>query len=432
MLLRFSFANWASFRDEAELSLVASSLKGDAGAVRPALERGGASALSGCLIYGANASGKSNVIAALSNFRSTVRFSHSRGKPDGGIPRKPFQLDPVCKSKPTTFEVEFAIEGVLYEFGYIFNDEEIIEEWLYAHPGRGRQVWYKRDRQDIKFGKYLKGNTSQLAALARKNSLFLSAAIQNNYEPLVPVFKFIDSIEFLRSGPRGIGLGLAEKPVLDSVVEFLHEADFGIVEVKSERRKTTEFTQGLLGVVAEFVSSHDAEFDKSSFLDADQNMLKDVSFGHRSEDGDVVYLDISDESDGTIKLAEMLVPVLEALKKGTVLVIDELDANLHPLLSSKIFAMFSDPRLNKNGAQIIATTHDTMLLTSTNVRRDQVWFTEKSKAGVSNLYPLSDFTVRGSDNIEKGYIDGRFGGVPFLGDVKKLTKRLVEETELSD
>lgn len=422
MLLRFSAANHLSIRDAQEISLVASSLKDREDGLIACDAVPGKRVLPAAVIYGANASGKTNVIDALRFMRRAVVSSHSRGEPGQPIPRSPFRLDPACASQPSVFELDFIVAGERYHYGFEALGDAFQSEWLYAFPSNRRQMLFKRKAgEPIVFGRNLKGRNRVIEDLTRPNSLFLSAAAQNNHEQLSPIASFLSEIRTAFDidvpGPD-LSQTLSDDDMGPRVIDFLKKIGTGIINYRRTEKEIPEEVKNINRAIASAI----ADVTKKPFSwDADDEAT--VSFlelAHRDRDGNPVYFDVGEESAGTQRLLGILGRVYRALDKGTLIVIDELDASLHTQASEAVLALVLSAALNPKGAQLITTTHDTNLLRSKFLRRDQIWFTEKDEGGATHLYPLSDFSTRQGDNIEKGYLQGRFGAIPFAGSVADL------------
>lgn len=431
MLLQFSATNYQSIRARQTLSLVASSLK-DEGVDLIEGSKAGHRVLPTAVIYGANASGKTSVLTGLELMADHVKYSHTRNGPGERIPRRPFALDENSKNEPTRFDCDFVINGVRYHYGFSYTSTEFVEEWLYAIGTGGRQRWFERIGADVKFGKYLKGQNRVTASLMRANSLFLSVAAQNAHPQLTEVFGFFQNV--LRFELEGevepAAISARYKGGIDPrVVRFLRAADAGIVDAELETTPTDDKARSLISEVMEVVrkfSDSKVEVNAPDFTDVVRVRLAHVSVG-----GNPTFLNLQRESRGTLRLLALLSPVLHALDSGLTLVVDELDSSLHTLLAIELVRLFSSHGTNPKGAQLIASTHDTNLLRGGVLRRDQVWFTEKNDAGETCVYPLSEIATRKTDNLEKGYLQGRFGAVPFLGGVDEVfaAKTCVNEAE---
>ena len=422
MLLRFSVQNHLSIKEKQELSLVASSLKDREEGLIACDAVPGKRVLPAAVIYGANASGKTNLLRALGFMRGAVLFSHSRGEPGEPIPRSPFRLDPACAVAPSVFELDFMVAGERYHYGFEALDDVFQSEWLYAFPNNRRQMLFERKADNsFEFGRGLKGRNRVIEDLTRPNSLFLSAAAQNNHEQLSPVARFFSEMRTAFDidvpGPV-LSQTLIDDDMSPRVIDFLKKLETGIIDY----RRTEQEIPEEIKKVNRAIDAAIADVNKKPFSsDADDKATMSIlELAHRDREGNPVYFDVGEESAGTQRLLGVLGRVYRTLDKGSVLVIDELDASLHTQASEAVLALVSTAERNAKGAQLITTTHDTNLLRSTLLRRDQIWFTEKDEGGATHLYPLSDFSTRKGDNIEKGYLQGRFGAIPFAGSVADL------------
>ncbi|MFN3687750.1 AAA family ATPase [Salinarimonas sp.] len=416
MLLRFGVANHRSIRERQEISFIASKLKG--GTTQP-IEVAGLKeqVLPAALVYGANASGKSNLLGALDAMRDHVLDSFHKRAPTAGVPRDPFRLDDVSPSNSTEFDVDFLIDGTRYEYGFTFTDQSFLSEWLYAYPTGHRQMWFERSAGGLRFGRALKGENKAIAALTRDSSLFLSAAAQHGHSSLTQIYRFFQSVVTCLSANVHVGELQENAENIDySILEFFTYADTGIVSLKKDQiqieAESSEFAQDLEKLLQKHFGS-----DKRFALDDPKTELR---LGHASVGQKEVFFSLSAESRGTLRMMKLVHFVLRALRRGSTLVIDELDASLHTLLASRLIELFGNPKLNPKGAQLLATTHDTHLLCSPAIRRDQIWFAEKNREGATSIYPLTDIRTRAEDNLERGYLQGRFGAIPFLGSVEEL------------
>jgi AAA15 family ATPase/GTPase len=422
MLIRFAVENHLSIRERQELSLVASPLK-DKGADLIDTVYEGVHFLPAALLYGGNASGKSNFISAINYVKYLVRFSHERGRPEGGIPRSPFLLDEDSRKAPSTFDLEFIVGGTRFNYGFSVNNISFSGEWLYAFPSRKKQTWYIRDddRKHIYFGKQLRGASKVIESLTRSNSLFLSVAAQNAHKQLMPIYTFFQNIHFNSGTENSAGdafTTFARGEIDRRIVSFLAHADIGIVDYKFEDRLSDSDSSAIINEIFDVLKKHYNSSDLN--FNVNDLAIKQISLGHRTEEGSHRFLELRMESSGTLRLLILLKNIFVALDQGSVAIIDELDASLHTLLSERIITLFNSKKMNPRGAQLIATTHDTNLLRGNVLRRDQIWFVEKNKNGATVIYPLTDIKTRNSDNIEKGYLQGRFGAIPFGSPIENL------------
>lgn len=429
MLIEFRVENHRSIRDEQALTMRAGRV-GAPDDPRPRAVSGDKNktgVLPVAALYGANASGKSNLLAAFDFMRRAVVDSHRSWLPDGGIPRAPFAWGSKT-SEPSMFEVTLLQDGTRYRYGFVADDERFLEEWLYAWPAGRKQSWFEREGDEFKFGEHLRGENRMIEQVTRPNALFLSAAVQHRHDQLAGIYEW-----FWTAGPVYVSRGhqghfddpfllegwlsqifdvqpsstqlppftgeLSANDRLRSVRDLLRAADVGIVDVKLEQRG----------------DDPDARLRR--------RRPPRVFVRHQST-ADDAWLPFDEESHGTQTLFRMAPYLLSALRNGSLLVIDELEASLHPLLALQVVRMFNDPRTNPRNAQLLFTTHDTNLLGTElgepALRRYQIWLTEKDKEGATCLYPLTDYKPRKAENLERGYLQGRYGAIPFLGPLARV------------
>ena len=419
MLLRFGVSNHLSIRDYQELSLSASPLRDrEDGLIDcPAAPNG--SLLPAAVIYGANASGKSNLIDTISTMREMILRSQTHGEPDGGVPRHPFRLNEESSRSLSRFDIDFLVDGARHHYGFEASDVGFETEWLYAFPKSRRQMLFEREGDEFHFGRALKGQNSVIAGLTRPNSLFLSAAAQNSHEQLSKVSRYFGSLRIVSGiAFRGetVSRRLAGRKELDRrVIDFLGDIDAGIIDYRRKEyelpEEAREIGQQIVTLIGKKIGSELPEVEDKRAA---------IELAHRGRDGAPFYLEMERESTGTRRLLIALGLAFRALDKGSPLFIDELDASLHTQAGQAFLKLFCSRETNPKGAQIIATTHDTNLLKSSALRRDEVWFTEKEADGATRLYPLTDIRTRRGDNIEKGYLQGRYGAVPLDDPVSTL------------
>lgn len=443
MLLRFGVENHKSIRNYQELLLTASHFKENAESL---LSTGDSriKAVPVAAIYGANASGKSTLLDAMRFLQSAVQYSHSRGDATGGTTYSPFALDDVSKSHPSRYDIDIEIEETRFHYGFVLDGEKINEEWLFAIPlnksRKTRQTWFHRvdDGSPIYFGKELKGENKLIEKIVRGNSLFLSAAAQNAHPQLLKIYDFlISNIRILRTNNLFSPLGrdvanfFQKNSDLEAkAVEFMSVADTGISGITYQNEEQDERLKNFVEDFNNFLK----RYSIPSADDSKDSPRREASFMHRGVDGKEYKLDINSESEGTKAILSAIGPMLLTLKSGGVLVIDELSNSLHPLMSRKLVGLFSDPTINIGNAQLIFSTHDTNLLCEGTFRRDQIWFAEKDREGATHFFPLTEIEVDRRDNLEKGYLQGRFGAIPFFSDIdiQWIEQKAVEATENYD
>ncbi len=439
MLLRFGVANHRSIRDYQELFLTASRRIKRQGISFPVLASQQA-AVPVVAVYGANASGKSNLIDALGEMRRAIVLSHrSLGALDP-IPRHPFQLNGTGAREPTRFDCTFTIsetddtnrtsdhDVAVYEYGFEHSSTEFTREWLFRTTRKERmstQTLFERQTKNgqtsMNFGSSLRGENKTIANLTRPNSLFLSAAAQNNHPQLGRLHDYFSSRwkTILNANPMTdqlVAERLSNYAHLEQLLPLVQQADLGISAIRVEEEETeesqVELIQEVVGVVLRHrnESDEDAPF-KKALLDRLRRHKK-LRFIHATAGEFPHSFEYSMQSKGTQTLISFLIPALEALAKGSFLVIDELDTSLHPDLARAFVSLFSRAEINPNGGQLIFTTHDVTLLSSGLLAQDEVWISEKDHEGASRFSPLTDFKLRSRDDIERAYRNGRFGGVP--------------------
>ncbi|MEU2675274.1 ATP-binding protein [Streptomyces sp. NPDC007107] len=416
MLLRFTVTNYASFRDETELTIIAE--KHHEGLAVRQVPRSPQWVLPVAGVFGPNAAGKSNLIHALSFVRASVLNSHQRWRPKGDIPRRPFLLDSEKTNEPSKFTIEFVAENIRYEFGFSCNSKEFLSEWLYAYPeGRPRKIYDRQPGSPISFGSTLHGQKIQVERMVRANSLFLSAAAANNHKQLLPVYDwFSDNLRIAWENNFEPRLRetrhYLERHDSKAILALLKYADLGVSDVSFS---DVQLPPERAAKIAELIQQLDSEATSVSPEEISVGM--DVELSHVVA-GDEFKLPLELESSGTRTWLGILGPIISTLMHGCVLVIDELDARLHHNLSAQLIRLFQDPRTNPHGAQLLFNSHDAALLgpdAVATLRRDQVWLTEKID-GSTSLYPLTDYKVRSIENVEKRYLGGRYGGLPFFDE----------------
>lgn len=382
------------------------------------------------IIYGANASGKSNIVHGFGFYRDSILHSHSRGEPSTTIPTRPFQLDSSKQKGGTDIDAAFTIHGVRYDYGFEAERTSFANEWLYSYP-KSRQVkLFERDGKSFSFGRTLRGQNVAISEMTRDNSLFVSAAAQNIHDQLLQIYYFMHTINIVRiieTTPEAISHTFRDG-IDDRIIKFLQDLDAGVSsyryqskDVKEEdERKFKSVTDAMIKALKDEYPQIDENLVREGLDQGQELSAGEIQLGHNSLNSGAIYFPLRRESAGTRRLLMLVNSAFQALDQGSLLIIDELDTSLHTQACEAIIALFSSRETNPKGAQLIATTHDTNLLRSPMLRRDQIWFTEKDGGGATHLYPLSDFKVRKEDNLEKGYLQGRFGAIPFAGSAYEL------------
>ena len=398
MLVDFTFKNYRSFKNEMTLSMEAAPIQELSDAVVKSCDE---ELLPVAVMYGANSSGKSNVLKALKAMRD-VLLNSVKLNPKDSLDAEPFSLDLTSGDEPTSFEIQFTLNGSRFRYGFDYTAEAIIAEWLYEkQPGEREFELFLRSGNDFKISKtrYAEGLCKQSAT--PDNRLFVSLVAQLNGKVSQAILDWFSNIDYM-SGMDGKGYA-------GKTLEMLFLKQSGASEI------TRFFEETNLGFM-----ELDAEPESG-----DEKKMKSETV-HRLYDADGNYVGTRRfptekiESEGTKKIIEIAGPIFDTILNGKILIVDELDAKLHPFLTRKIISLFMDKDINSKGAQLIFATHDTNLLNIQYLRRDQIWFTEKDKSDSSDLYSLVEFRddagnkVRNDRNIEKDYINGRFGAIPFM------------------
>lgn len=414
VLLRFGMENHTCFREPAELSFVST-----AQADTPSFRLPNPHAPHGVLpvlgIWGANASGKSNLLRALITLRNHVRDSFVGHHPDDPLPWRPFAMRAGTDAAPTRLDLDVMVDDVRHHYGLRLRAAGFLEEWLFAWPSGRKQVLFHRnhdERDPWYFGPNLGGQRRHIARATRPNSLFLSAAAQYNHEQLTPLYNAITQgiRTERRIEPRGFPLFEASSPVLEprlqpAVLGFLRAADLGIVGMRSRELSSKVIVEQL-------------QPPQSIGL-----RLFELRLRHGTADDEASWeLPPDQESRGTQVLLRRIEDFLEVLGQGGVLLLDELDTSLHPDLCAQLVGFFCDPAINRQGAQLLFTTHDRSLLAT--LRRDEVVLIDKAPDGSSTLRTASDYAgIRGRDDLRRAHELGRIRGIPILGDLAGVVAR---------
>ncbi|WP_242614295.1 AAA family ATPase [Actinomadura roseirufa] len=358
-------------------------------------------------IFGANASGKSNVIDALAYMVAMVRESFRESEPDGGVDRYPFALDPASLDEPSTFVVDVVIDDVRYTYGFALDDHCVIEEWMYSYPHKRKRVVFHRRGDEYSYGENSPEGLKQVAQLTESNVLFLSVGVRSKQRVLLPVYEWFRRIAWRTSRDLALGMNLySEGADLKRIVRLLRAADTGIEDAV---------------LVAESEEEYAARVNRLSGRRQgyEPPRRKRLTFRHRGADGKAV-LSLGEQSTGTQSLFRLARPAFGALDRGVPFVVDELDSSLHPFLTAQLIKLFRDRENNPHGAQLIFTSHDVSLLGRIQgeevLKRDHIWFTEKDESGATELFPVSDFKPRKDENRERRYLAGRYGAVPVVND----------------
>lgn len=374
------------------------------------------------VFYGANSGGKSNLIGAISTMRSIVIRSVRLNEGDK-LPYDPFALDETSEKNPTFFEIQFIEKEVVYRYGFEYDREEILSEWLYEKRfGEKEYELFVRshDLFDVSTKRFPEGEGKE--DLTNSNRLFLSLVAQLKGEKSNKVMNWFKSCNVV-SGIESDGY---ENVTLEMFVEHLEGADQAQDFFKELQLGFTRFTVKKIEIPKDVIEKAPESIKSELEKNAQSGAFVTTHTTHNvySDDGKVIgernFPKNKMESEGTKKVIEMSGPIFDTLNEGKILIVDELDAKLHPLLTRNIVLLFMDPQKNPKGAQLIFATHDTNLLDLDIIRRDQIWFAEKDRVESTDIYSLIEFKdgdgkkVRNDRDIKRDYIRGRYGAIPFI------------------
>ncbi len=406
MLLGFQVTNHRSFLDRVDFSMIA--VDEDREAAR-GFERLSEQVLTVAGIYGPNASGKSNLLDGIAWLSTAVRTSF-RGW-DEFIPREPHLMGD-GPSKPSVFDMSLVVEGIEYEYRLVVDDSAVLYESLHGYPEGRRRRFYVRDGDDLRFARGL-GGARGVQDLLTSTVLVLSAATRLRVPVIHDVGRAISGI-----GTLGVRSWMPPFSSLFNTTRrlFTEQGEYSQLALFADMATDRDVALELLrwadpGIVDVDLVEQDASEGQPGRPDA-LIPRRHCQFVRRIADEDYL-INYGDESAGTQTWFRLLGPAFSALRRGRVLLFDEIDASLHPRLSSQLIQLFQDPESNPRNAQLIFTTHDTSLLNVLN--RDEVWLTEKGTAGASQLVALAEYRgerVRKSLNLERAYLQGRFGAIP--------------------
>ena len=402
MLLEFCVKNFLSLKDEAKLSFIASTLKESLQEENDLINELaiGLSVLRSAVIYGANASGKSNVLKALSFYKRFITDSFINSQAGKLIDVEGFRLNTQTENEPTTMEATFIVGDFIYRFGFEVDRKSVREEWLYQRANRKRakevELFYRENGVVSVHSKCPLIQEILDRKMIRDNALVLSTAAQFNDPKSVDILNWLSDTRVLFCSEdehlwEQAIRHLDDDGVRERITEFARYADLGI--------------DSILKIDNKIISSH-RQFDEEG-----------------RESGNVSFPFNKNESEGTIKYFSLAYPIIDALDNGKRVIIDELDSKLHPLLVRKIIMLFNSSTTNPKGAQLLFTTHDTYLLGAGLLRRDQVWFTQKDGLGATSLYSLAEYKVRSNAAFDRDYINGRYGATPIIGEMERVFER---------
>lgn len=419
MLLQFSVNNYRSIKDTVTFSMLSSSKNENSFKVKKY------NLLNSAVIYGANASGKSNLLRAMAFMGRLVLNKTKVIQSTDTLPHDPFRLNSSTQDASSTFEIVFFIDKIKYRYGFELDNTMVYAEWLYAdEKGKEAKLFY-RDSEDEEYVNkhkfkegYLFFDSSKSKIKISSNQLFIWKCDQDGGEISKSILKWFSRFNLIDGLDHGGYISYTMKKMEDltfrnEMINLVKTADIGIEDITIEEEE----------VPLDMIEKMGLPIDLKEEILKDGG-LKSVNINtyhkkfdeNNNEIGNEIFELDDEESLGTRKFFKMSAPILNTLQEGKILVIDELDASLHPMLTKHLIKLFSDKNINTKNAQLIFATHDTNLLKPQIFKRDQIWFTEKDKYGSTALYSILEIKgVRANDDFEKQYIQGKYGAVPYLG-----------------
>jgi len=445
MLIRLLATNFLSFNEETEFNMLSSS---DQRTHKDHVySHNGLDLLKGAALYGANGAGKSNLVRAIAALRALVLGEGKNHLSD----LNEFKLSSI-ESRPTTLEIEFIKEGVPFLYGLSVHYHQIIEEWLYTpgfKDGSNRLLFHRKrdtERLILEFSdSYIETPEDQFRLkfyqneLLKDDELLLTelASLKEGFKEVKQAFSWFEEnllIVFPQSKPEGLAFLLGALPHFVSFAnDYICSSDTGIdkLEVMSKDFKdvfgsqyeeltkevTSDLQNGKKYATVQSINRWGSRDDLTAVIENGKPVIKQLVTKHLNKKGQSVNFSLFEESDGTNRLFDFIAPFFEIINRESVVIIDEIDQSIHPALLKELVKKFMDNPATKG--QLIFTTHESNLLDQQLFRRDEIWFVEKHD-GATQLYPLSDFDIRQDLDIRKGYLNGRFGAIPFLGNLKDL------------
>ena len=413
MIVQFEFSNFRSFKDKQTFSLLSSARSKKKRELEDNLIPldTNSNLLKSAVVYGANSSGKSNFIKAIEQFKRLVLLSNSLVDSQPLV-TETFLFDKGIREKPIRLEMILWIDGQYYQYGFIYSKDSIEEEWLYLKKKRVSKVFHRYGQNLDDIGdSYKILRDDNFKKTIHTKSLILSRGASFNEEICILLYSNIQKLNCISGINDFMYQGftiqkLKNKKDKANILNLIRNADMGIDDLELTKREGINFN---------------IELKENSILQTNKGFVDELNTVRFMDDGTKLEIPFMlHESEGTQKFFHLTGPILDTLENGNILVVDELDTKLHPLLTRKIIELFHNSITNPKNAQIIFATHDTNLLDKELFRRDQIWFTEKDKSGASQLYPLSDFKIRNDMNLEKNYIAGKYGAIPYLRNISSF------------
>ncbi len=410
MLVEFSVKNFLSIKDMATLSMAAAAIHEHEESNTQRV--GNLILLKSAALYGANASGKSNLIKAFRFVKNFILTSSKGTNIADRIAVEPFMLNTETENEPSFFETIFYVGEKRFRYNFEVNGQFVVSENLYFVPNKTEALLFERKGDDIKTGNYFKEG-KKIRELTRKNALFLSVAAQFNGEISKSVLEWFENCHILSGLYDAESMNYTKELLKNDefkkkIISFIRSSDISVENIELEEE--TE---------AEKSSYQNMVWEKMKYYNSFRVVSVHKKYGTENKEKAFTQFDFSkSESDGTNKLLALAGLILSAKEKQKVLIIDEFDARLHPLLSIQLIRQFNSSEANRMASQLIITSHDLKLMSANLFRRDQIWFTDKNSFEETRLYSLVEFKgVRNDTVIEKNYFDGRYGAIPYLSEI---------------
>jgi len=415
MLLNFKVKNFRSIKEEIVLDLQATSdeaMKSDA-----VFDCGNVSLLKCAAIYGPNASGKSNIFKAFAVFRMMILESLLRSNTQADLPNEFFKLSEDTENQPSRFEMTFLLDKDIFNYGFEINKKSITAEWL--KQKKGNKTLFVRKNQEIKHNKtYFLEASLDLKKKTTERVLFLTLLASYDQPISKKIIQLLQKTSFTSGAERAktlnytIDLFLNNSSIAEKTKDFIVKADFGVADIKiSKKIISVKEIQNIPDKFKELFFKEDSKIAEQSLIFFHKKYDK-----NGKEIASIPLNFFTEESDGTQQMFALAAPILDTLENGKILFIDEITTSLHPILCQYLVSIFNSKENNPKNAQFIFTTHDTSLMSEDFLRRDEIYFMDKNKAGATELFSLADISERKGANFAKRYLEGRYKALPYIAD----------------
>ena len=432
MLIEFSVGNFRSFKETVTFSMVAANLKSQDETIddnNTFAANNKLRLLKSAAIYGANASGKTNLAKAM-QFMKRFALNSSKNTQEGEpIPTDVFRLSETTRNEPSFFQIVFLAECVQYRYGFEVTANRIVSEWLFSAAAARESNLFQRDAEGIRVNPKTFREGKNLKDKTRDNALFLSTVTQFNGETAKRILTWFRAFNIISGSDDDHHMGYSLKRLdgesgRNDAVRLVISLDLDIKNIEITKEEITTNFERLED--SNLPLNQRTQKSPAPAAPMKLEVLGGKSihtcFDAQGDPSSDVIAEISEfESEGTQKLIALSGPLTDTLEFGRVLFVDELDARLHPLITCAIIRLFNSKETNPHNAQLVFATHDTNLLNKDLFRRDQIWFAEKDRNRATHLYSLAEFRVRNDrSSLESDYIHGKFGAIPFLGDLERV------------